>query len=227
MEPRRGKTGRENLPQVGLYWRWLSAFFIFAVILGASHNPRGASGWLIGFVRESIDRDVSLETIKAAWSKLTGALNSVRDLDITSFWSKAVFSPQSNLSWPADGPVTCFFGWRDDPESGNVILHQGIDIECAKGSPVTAAGDGTVVSISNSPSYGLVVEISHGRDITTLYAHLDSVVVSKGQRVRRGDIIGRSGDSGNATGAHLHFEVRKSGVEVDPMTLLPPRVKSP
>jgi murein DD-endopeptidase MepM/ murein hydrolase activator NlpD len=103
--------------------------------------------------------------------------------------------------------------------------HPAIDIDefPSGGNPVSAAAAGTVTFAGGSSccSYGLYVIVKHSDGYTTLYAHLSSYSVSEGQEVTQGQLLGKSGSTGRSTGAHLHFEVRKDGVAVDPLTLLP------
>lgn len=98
--------------------------------------------------------------------------------------------------------------------------HQGIDLAALAGTPVWATADGTVVAAGKDGSYGKTVLIDHGGGFRTRYAHLKKIEVKKGKRVERGDTIGRVGKSGNASGAHLHYEVLRNGVPVDPRLYL-------
>jgi murein DD-endopeptidase MepM/ murein hydrolase activator NlpD len=95
-------------------------------------------------------------------------------------------------------------------------MHEGVDLDARRGDSVVAAANGIVEDVRYSASYGRMVVIRHGTTYTTLYAHLHSVSVRDGQRVSRGEVIGKAGDSGVATGVHLHFEIRRDGVPVDP-----------
>ena len=95
-------------------------------------------------------------------------------------------------------------------------LHSGIDLAASRGTPVRAALDGIAHVVVSAIGYGLHVVIDHGDGLTTLYAHLDSVAVSDGEVVAAGDVIGAVGSSGNSTGPHLHFEVRRDGIAEDP-----------
>ena len=128
-------------------------------------------------------------------------------------------TPAPALTWPAPGPITSPFGGRRH--------HPGIDIDGVTGDPARAAGAGTVVLAGAAPSgfsgYGNVVMIDHGGGIATLYAHLSRVDVAAGQPVQQGQQIGAIGATGEATGDHLHFEVRVNNAPTDPMAWLPPR----
>jgi murein DD-endopeptidase MepM/ murein hydrolase activator NlpD len=87
-------------------------------------------------------------------------------------------------------------------------------------TPVHAAADGVVLQAGIMSGYGKMVVIDHGSGVTTRYAHLSSFGVIPGQEIRRGDVLGQSGDTGKVTSPHLHFEVRHGGIAVDPMTYL-------
>jgi len=118
-------------------------------------------------------------------------------------------------TWPLRGWVTReFSGKRGDD------YHPGIDIAGREGEPVRTAGDGAVLVAGWNEEYGNFVLIDHGFGITTLYAHNSSLSVRKEDRVRTGDVIAFTGDSGHSTGPHLHFEVRRNGIPVDPRSFL-------
>ena len=116
------------------------------------------------------------------------------------------------------GRVTSRFGYRMHPILGFGRFHDGLDIGAAWGSPVFAAADGVVTGAGWSGGYGRQVRLAHPDGIMTSYAHLSRILAVPGARVRRGQLIGLVGSSGFSTGAHLHFEVRRSGRPVDPTT---------
>ncbi len=118
------------------------------------------------------------------------------------------------LSWPLHGRITARFGSR-----GIWSRHEGIDIDGEYGEEVAAAAEGTVIRAGRQGKYGRVVLIDHGHGLTMLYAHLSRVLVRVGERVERGEPIAQVGRSGNATGSHLHFEVRRNGQPVDPIPM--------
>ena len=135
-------------------------------------------------------------------------------------------SSSGRFMWPTDGPLTSRYGYRQHPIYGDMRFHAGIDIGAGSGSPVVAAADGVVVVAGPAGGYGNFVSISHGtfggRDITTNYAHNSTLLVREGQRVERGVTIARVGSSGNSTGPHLHFEVRKDGDPTEPLDWVSP-----
>ena len=122
--------------------------------------------------------------------------------------------------------MTSRFGYRRHPILGDARRHAGIDIGSDSGAPAVAAEDGVVSYAGPASGYGTLVLISHGtlggRDITTAYAHQSVLLVSTGERVRRGQQVGRVGSEGNSTGPHLHFEVRADGEPVDPLDWVSP-----
>lgn len=99
-------------------------------------------------------------------------------------------------------------------------MHTGLDISGSTGDPVRAAESGEVLYAGWLRGYGQVIILDHGRDLTTVYAHLSKIEVNEGEKVSRGEQIGRVGSTGIATGPHLHFEVRVNGKAVNPMGYL-------
>ena len=125
-----------------------------------------------------------------------------------------------SMSWPISGPITSPFGWRVHPTSGSRRFHSGLDIGGDYGMAVHAAADGTVIYSGWISGYGNAVIIDHGGGITTLYGHNQSLSVSVGQSVSRGQVIAACGSTGNSTGPHCHFEVRQNGEPVSPYNYL-------
>ena len=121
--------------------------------------------------------------------------------------------------WPVQCPATGISSGFGDHRSRHA--HQGIDIPAPKGTPVVATADGVVVAAEHQSGYGRIVKIAHGGGIETWYAHLRSWLVDAGDSVRCGQCIGACGDSGNATGPHLHYEVHVNDVPVNPLAYLP------
>ncbi len=118
---------------------------------------------------------------------------------------------------PVDGRVTGQFGWRADPITGEHRFHIGIDIAASEGTPIKAAGDGTVIFAGWRGAYGRTVMIDHGGDWATVYAHCSELLVEVGQEVARGEVIAKVGSSGVATGPHLQWNVYRDGETVDPL----------
>lgn len=124
--------------------------------------------------------------------------------------------PAPDLTPVRKGTVSSTFGMRLDPFTGAPRHHDGIDIAAPEGTPIHATRDGTVRSVKTEPGYGHLVILDHGGGRETRYAHCAEVVVTPGQVVSRGDKIATVGQSGRATGPHLHFEVRQDGQPIDP-----------
>lgn len=120
---------------------------------------------------------------------------------------------------PVEGTVTSRFGKRVDPITGKASLHKGLDIAAAKGTPIEAARAGTVVFAGEKGGYGNVVYVDHGDGVQTRYAHCSALHVKTGEKITLGQHIADVGSTGRSTGNHLHFEVRKDGVAIDPETI--------
>ena len=119
---------------------------------------------------------------------------------------------------PCRGRLTSRYGYRRDPFTGKRAFHTGIDLANRVGTKVLAAREGKVVSVGNRSGYGNIVIISHSFGYRTVYAHLSSASVKRGQRIMRGQTIGYIGNTGRSTGPHLHFEVWLKNRLIDPLT---------
>ncbi|HET9333219.1 MAG TPA: M23 family metallopeptidase [Gemmatimonadota bacterium] len=130
-----------------------------------------------------------------------------------------------SLVWPlatdGSGILSSVYGERLHPLGGDPRFHAGLDLRARAGTPVYAAAAGIVATSASSGAYGNFVILEHGGGLRTVYAHHRENLVRSGDRVRRGQPIGLVGRSGNATGDHLHFEVRWKDGTVDPRTVLP------
>lgn len=124
------------------------------------------------------------------------------------------------LKLPAVGKVTSRYGLRHDPIDGRLRHHSGIDIAMPEGTPVPSAAPGRVVFSGFSSGYGNCVIIEHENGLTSLYAHNSLNLVKTGDVVDKNRVLALSGSSGRSTGPHLHFEVRKDGVPVDPTGMI-------
>ena len=125
--------------------------------------------------------------------------------------------PSGLFIWPTTGyTVSSKWGYRTHPIFGTQKFHAGIDIAVSAGEPIYAAASGTVVTAVYSSSYGNYVMIDHGNGYYTLYAHMTQYIVTNGQSVSQGDVIGYVGSTGWSTGPHLHYEVRVNGSTIDP-----------
>ena len=118
-------------------------------------------------------------------------------------------------TWNASG-----FGWRIDPITGQLAMHEGIDFIAETGTPIHAAAAGVVLTAEDHPGYGKMVEVDHGGELVTRYAHASKLLVKPGQLVKRGEKIAEVGSTGRSTGSHLHFEVRLKGAAQNPARFL-------
>lgn len=119
-----------------------------------------------------------------------------------------------------EGWYSSNFGWRIDPFTGKQAMHEGVDYMVEAGTPIHASAGGVVVYADRHSQYGNMVEIDHGNDIVTRYAHASRLAVKVGQVVRRGDKIAEVGSTGRSTGNHLHFEIRYRGIAQNPVRFL-------
>lgn len=123
--------------------------------------------------------------------------------------------------WPTTSlRTTSDFGKRVDPFNGKITLHSGLDIGGKVGEPIYAAADGEVTDAGYSPSRGYYVTVSHPSGTESIYMHLKKALADTGDVVKQGDVIGQLGNTGRSTGPHLHFQVMKNGVAVDPLLYL-------
>lgn len=127
-----------------------------------------------------------------------------------------LYFPLDTSAWR----VSSGYGWRSDPTEGEWSFHQGVDLACAEGTPVLAAMDGVVSMADRSASYGNYVRLLHEDGAETLYAHLQYLYVRPGEVVEAGQPLGCAGQTGRATGPHLHFELFQDGKQQDPTQAL-------
>lgn len=121
---------------------------------------------------------------------------------------------------PSHGFISSRFGYRTSPFTGTSQLHKGLDIAAPIGTKIIAPADGKVIFAQKDGAYGLSVEVDHGNGIITRYAHMSKFGVKRGDKIKRGDLIGLVGNSGRSTGAHLHYEVIVNGVHTNPMAYI-------
>jgi len=160
----------------------------------------------------SIDALYALRS-DALSGRVSRALEGGLTANFAGDWTELADAPSL---WPVEGRVASSFGERQDPINGEGAFHSGIDIDAPTGTPVRAAADGSVEMAAMATGYGREVVIDHGHQLLTVYGHLSAFAVFAGEHVARGQIIGYVGESGRATGPHLHFEVRVHNVPVNP-----------
>ena len=123
------------------------------------------------------------------------------------------------LALPVAGHITSYFGYRYHPILHFTRFHSGLDIGAGWGSPIVAAADGQVLRAGWAGGYGRQVQLEHGGNIVSSYSHMSEIVAQPGSFVRQGQVIGYVGSSGLSTGPHLHYEVRRQGVPVNPLSV--------
>ncbi len=179
-------------------------------------NAKGLVGRLKEkFVDYKNLRGAGLSIAKGAVTKITGAMVT---------WADKLFEEfgiGKGWKWPSlSRRITSPFGKRNSPGGIGSTNHKGIDIGAPFGSPVFASKGGTVSIAGWSGGYGNLVQINHGQGWSTRYGHNSTLLVSPGQRVRQGQTIALVGSTGNSTGPHIHFEIRRNGVSLNPLSML-------
>jgi hypothetical protein len=180
--------------------------------------PSGRGGALVS------GRALSMDELQATLADLDHLTNQNTDL-LTVMESRLFDQKIRNMMVPTQQPVPAghvgsSFGWRIDPFTGRSALHTGLDFQAEPGTPILAAAGGVVVAQEAHPAYGNMVEVDHGNDLVTRYAHASKVWVKLGDLVKRGQKIADVGTTGRSTGPHLHFEVMVQGVPQDPQKFL-------
>ena len=162
------------------------------------------------------DRESTLAEIDALEDQSAALAARIREAQQRAATQAAVSAPAGTgaLAWPVSGPVTSGFGVRWGR------MHEGIDIGVGEGTPVQAAAAGVVIYAGWMSGYGNLVVIDHGNGLSTAYAHNSSLAVGVGRSVAGGEVVSYSGNTGNSTGPHVHFEVRVNGAAVDPLGYL-------
>ena len=178
----------------------------------------GAGGALVG------GRDLTMDELMGALDRIDQ--NSGSRVDWLTVVESRLFDQKIQRTMvPTEKPVLDVqvgspFGFRIDPITGRSALHTGLDFPADPGTPILSAAGGVVVVQEYHAAYGNMVEVDHGNDLITRYAHASKVLVKKGDIVKRGQKIAEVGSTGRSTGPHLHFEVWVSGVPQDPQRFL-------
>ena len=181
-------------------------------------TPPGRGGALVS------GRPLTMEELQATLADLDKLTDQRADL-MTVMESRLFDQKIKRMMVPTQQPVLSgnlgsVFGWRIDPFTGRSALHTGLDFPSAPGTPILAAAGGVVVTQEYHSEYGNMIEIDHGNDLVTRYAHASRVFVKKGDLLKRGQKVAEVGTTGRSTGPHLHFEVLVQGVPQDPQKFL-------
>jgi murein DD-endopeptidase MepM/ murein hydrolase activator NlpD len=168
-------------------------------------------------VREDKDQALAhMAELQAQSASLAARIRSAQAAAVQSSAAQVTTGAPSaaGLIWPVHGVLTSYYGWRWGR------MHEGIDLAVSNGTPVVASAAGTVIVSGWMGGYGNLVVVDHGNGVATAYGHNTSVTVGVGQHVSQGQLIAYSGNTGNSTGPHVHFEVRVNGSAVDPLGYL-------
>jgi len=169
-------------------------------------------------------QEMSVNSLEQQLNRLTLAVNDRSD-KLQALETMLLQNQLSRRLLPSIPPVTegfysSNFGWRADPFTGTNAMHEGVDFMVQAGTAIRASAGGVVAFSDYHPQYGNMIEIDHGDDIVTRYAHASRLLAKVGQVVRRGEKIAEVGSTGRSTGNHLHFEVRYKGIAQNPVRFL-------
>lgn len=169
-------------------------------------------------------RNLTVDDLDATLNQLDALAAQRTDL-MTVIESRLFEQKIKKMMVPTQTPVPdanlgSVFGWRIDPITGRSALHTGLDFPAEPGTPIYSAAGGVVVTQEFHSQYGNMIEVDHGNDLITRYAHASRVFVKKGDLIKRGQKIAEVGTTGRSTGPHLHFEVLVQGVPQDPQKFL-------
>lgn len=176
------------------------------------------------YLPTSMPQDISLTGMQEQMAQLNTLLSDRSD-KLVALETLLMQDKLSKKLLPSVAPITTSwyssnFGWRIDPFTGKNAMHEGVDYMVPEGTPIFASAGGVVVYADTHPQYGNMVEIDHGNEVITRYAHASKLLVKVGDVVRRGREIARVGSTGRSTGNHLHFEVRYKGIAQNPVRFL-------
>lgn len=190
-----------------------------AAELGIENLPSAAPGAGGGIDGGDSGGDPYSEDFEALSSRARSLDDSFEQID--EAWQERVRMLASTPSLlPVRGWFSHGYGWRKDPFTGKRAFHRGIDIVAPAGTPILASADGVVTAAGRDGGYGKKVDLSHGYGYLTRYAHMSEVLVRPGQRITRGETIGRVGSTGRSTSPHLHYEVFRDGRRINPWKYL-------
>ena len=182
-------------------------------------KAQGVGGSEVDMNKNTVDNS-SIMFLKEKVDSLAFAVNIQKD-SFNTIFNKIKSNEKMYRHIPSISPVKGYigskYGYRTDPIDGKRRMHSGLDFPVNLNTDVVATGDGVVTKAQYDSGWGRYIKIDHGYGYETVYAHLWKINVKKGQKVKRGDKIGKSGNSGRAAGFHLHYEVHKNNKTVDPL----------
>jgi murein DD-endopeptidase MepM/ murein hydrolase activator NlpD len=176
------------------------------------------------YLPATLHQDISLTGMEQQMADLNTLLSDRSD-KLVALETMLMQDKLSKKLLPSVAPIkdawySSNFGWRIDPFTGKNAMHEGVDYMVPEGTSIHASAGGMVVYADTHPQYGNMIEIDHGNEVITRYAHASRLLVKVGQMVRRGQEIAISGSTGRSTGPHLHFEVRYKGIAQNPVRFL-------
>lgn len=184
----------------------------------------------LGHQKQEVERDLALLTrrtellemyaLQAELLAASGPEGETGPLQDSVDESKLSDKLKLRLSWPVAGEISSLYGMRKPGIDREFSAHKGVDIEAPMGAKIFASAKGRVIFAGEAKGYGKMVKIQHGKNIKTMYAHASKVLVKKGRKVNKGQVIAFVGRSGDAKQPHLHFELHYKDVPIDPKPYL-------
>ncbi len=188
-----------------------------AIVAGLSTSGAGTEGGIGGQVRlPEPAAEIALVDLENRTGSIARALNGIE----SRLGENLRLISSTPAIAPVRGLISSGFGYRPDPLTGQRAFHSGIDITAPPGKPVKATAAGIVTRSERSGGLGRAVFVAHGYGVVSVYGHLSRVEVTPGQRIERGQIVGLVGNTGRATGYHLHYEVQIDGKSVNPLAYM-------
>ena len=203
---------------------WLKKIVVATIIFLLVYCAHISDTTIGKMVDEAVHYTVSTQTdFNYVIEQIASHTPSTIDMSMLKKVQTAVSRPADPLlymSKPVPGKVISPFGWRVHPVSKQEMMHEGVDIEAALGTNIRATAAGKVKTVTDSALYGKTLIIEHSADVETLYGYLGEILVSPGDVISQGQVIGKVGKTGMVSGPMLYFEVREQGKAVDPLTRL-------
>ena len=203
---------------------WLKKIIVATIIFVLVYCLHVSETTIGRMVDEGIHYTLSNQTdLNYVVEQIASHAPATIDLSVLKKVQTAVSRPADPLlymSKPVSGKIISPFGWRVHPVSKQEMMHEGVDIEATLGTNIRATAAGKVKTITDSAQYGKTLIIEHSQEIETLYGHLGEILVSPGDVISQGQVIGKVGRTGMVSGPLLYFEVREQGKAIDPLTRL-------